>query len=140
MGPYFTRRGRSKGTVVIGAVAGDHHALPGAMLADLLRDAGYEPDDLGANTPASSFVDATRSADRLVAVLVGATMDDHDASMREVIKALRDAGVRVAILAGGHGVRDEAHARDLGADRWTGRDAAAAVRAVRELSDEKTTG
>ena len=130
MGPYFARRGRSKGTVVLGAAPGDYHALPGAMLADLLRVSGFDPDDLGANTPPSSFVEAAASADRLVAVLVGATLDGHDDSIREVIGALRVAGVRAVILTGGHGVPDEAHARALGADGWTGRDAVTAVETV----------
>ena len=135
MGPYFARRGRSKGTVVLGAAPGDYHALPGAMLADSLRIAGYTPDDLGANTPSSSFVDAATSADRLVAVLVGATLDGDDDPIRDVIAALRDAGVTSPILTGGHGVRDEAHARSLGADGWTGRDAHAAVLAVHAVAE-----
>jgi len=130
MGPYFARRGRSKGTVVLGAAPGDHHSLPGAMLADLLRVAGFDPDDLGANTPPASFVDAATTADRLVAVLVGATMATHDDAIRDVVSALRGAGVRVAILTGGHGVRDDARALSLGADGWTGLDAATAVEAV----------
>ena len=133
MGPYFARRGRSKGTVILGAVPGDHHALPGAILADLLRVQGFQPDDLGANTPSSSFVDAARSADRLVAVLVGATIDVGDDVIGGVIGVLRASDAAPVILTGGHAIRDEAHALHLGADGWTGRDARSAVAAVQSF-------
>jgi methanogenic corrinoid protein MtbC1 len=130
LGPQFARRGKSRGTVVMGAVAGEWHALPGLMLADVVRARGFEPLDLGANTPAVSFVEAAQSADRLVAVLVGATTSDSDEALRDVISALRGAGVSVPILAGGRALRDEAHALALGVDAWSGHDASTALAAV----------
>jgi methanogenic corrinoid protein MtbC1 len=130
LGPQFARRGKSRGTVVMGAVAGEWHALPGLMLADVVRARGFEPLDLGANTPAVSFVEAAQSADRLVAVLVGATTSDSDEALRESISALRSAGVSVPILAGGRALRDEAHALALGVDAWSGYDASMALAAV----------
>ena len=39
LGPRFARRGRSRGSVVLGAPAGESHALPVAIVADLLRAA-----------------------------------------------------------------------------------------------------
>ncbi len=67
LGPRFARRGRKRGTVVVGAPAGEQHALPSAILADLLRGVGFEVLDMGANTPAASFVETAREANRLVA-------------------------------------------------------------------------
>ena len=58
LGPMFARRGRRRGTVVLGAPPGDLHSLPSAMVADELRAARFEVVDLGANTPAESFVGA----------------------------------------------------------------------------------
>ena len=56
LGPRFARRGRKRGTVVVGAPAGEQHGIPSAILADLLRGVGFEVLDMGANTPAASFV------------------------------------------------------------------------------------
>jgi hypothetical protein len=39
LGPLFTRRGRTRGTVVLGAPSGDHHSLP-VRCRDLLRGLG----------------------------------------------------------------------------------------------------
>jgi methanogenic corrinoid protein MtbC1 len=64
----FTRRGRRRGTIVLGAAAGDPHGLPGALLADPLRGRGFAVIDLGPDTPADAFVDAATHADGLVAL------------------------------------------------------------------------
>ena len=61
LGPQFTRPRTRRGTVLVGFVEGEHHSLPGAMLADLLRAAGFDAVDLGAETPPDPFVDAARS-------------------------------------------------------------------------------
>ena len=65
LGPRFTQdRGRKRGTVVLGAVAGEMHALPNAMVADLIRGVGFEVTDLGANTPPESFVEMAQTTPR----------------------------------------------------------------------------
>lgn len=130
LGPRFARRGRSRGAVVLGAAPGELHGLPGAILADLLRGAGFEPLDLGANVPADSFVETVAGADRLVAVLIGATTSGRDDALRDVVAALRAAGVSVPVLVGGRAVRDAEHARRLGADGWSSEDAPGALAAV----------
>ena len=122
LGPRFARRGRKRGTVVLGAVAGDTHALPGAILADLLRGRGFDVVDLGADTPAESFVDAARHANRLVAVLVGATTSGQERVVKRTVTLLHAADLASPVLVGGFGVDDEEHARSLGADGWTGHD------------------
>src|SRR4029077_16129609 len=66
LGPRFARRGRKRGTVVVGAPAGEQHALPSAILADLLRGVGFEVLDMGANTPAASFAETAKEANRLL--------------------------------------------------------------------------
>jgi methanogenic corrinoid protein MtbC1 len=130
LGPRFARRGRKRGTVVLGAVAGERHAIPGAILADLLRGRGFEVIDLGADTPAESFIDATRHANRLVAVLVGAITPGQDRVIKRTVAALHAAEIGVPVLVGGPGIADEAHARSLGADGWTGHDGDHACSAV----------
>lgn len=130
LGPRFARRGRSRGTVVLGAAPGEPHALPGALLSDLLRGAGFATLDLGADVPAASFAETAVAADRLVAVLIGATSSGHDQAMREAIASVRRAGVSAPVLVGGRAVADASVARRLGADGWTGLDATSAVAAV----------
>jgi excisionase family DNA binding protein len=131
LGPRFARPGRTRGTVVIGAPAGEQHALPCALLADLVRAAGFDAVDLGANTPAESFESTARGSDGLVAVLVGVTTSGLEAAVRRTVGALRATGVPV--LVGGAAVRDDRHARSLGADGWTGRTAADALETVESL-------
>jgi methanogenic corrinoid protein MtbC1 len=126
----MARRGRKRGTIVLGAVAGEEHGLAGAILADLIRGAGFDVIDLGANSPADSFVDAARGASRLVAVVVGAITSGRDAAVKRAVAELHRSGVTAAVLVGGPGIDDEEHARRLGADGWTGHDARRAVGAI----------
>ena len=51
LGPRFTRRGRKRGSVVLGAAPGDDHSIPCSIVADLLRQARFEVLDLGATSP-----------------------------------------------------------------------------------------
>ena len=67
-------------------------ACPGPSWPTSCRVAGFEPLDLGANTPAVSFAETALDADRLVAVLIGATTLWRDAAVRKVVLTLRRAG------------------------------------------------
>jgi excisionase family DNA binding protein len=134
LGPRFARRGRTRGTVVIGAPAGERHALPSAMLADLLRDAGFAVVDLGADAPPESFADAAASAPRLVAVCIGISRDGLADAMKATVRALEDAGVDAPIVIGGAAVTDADEARRLGATHWSGGGAAAAVATIDGLA------
>ena len=108
--------------MLVGSVAGETHALPSAILADILRGAGFEVIDLGANTPPVSFAEAARRAHRLIAVLIGATVAGLDQQLADTIAAIRAAQADVPILVGGAAV-DRALAVRLGADGWSGSDA-----------------
>lgn len=130
LGPRFARRGRTRGTVVIGEPAGEQHSLPSAILRDLLRGAGFRVVDLGADTPTASFVESCRAAERLVAVVVGVTVPGRDAVLRATVRALRNETFEAPILLGGAGIEGQEHALRLGADGWSGRDGRMAVEAV----------
>jgi methanogenic corrinoid protein MtbC1 len=115
LGPRFARRGRKRGTVVVGAPAGDQHGVPVALAADLLRGAGFTVVDLGADTPAASFVDAGRSADRLIGVGINATGEGHEDAVAEAVDAVkRELGCPVVV--GGQAIADHATDRAFGAD------------------------
>jgi len=131
LGPRFTRRGKKRGTVVLGAVAGERHEIPAAMVADQLRGAGFEVVDLGADTPASSFVAAAR-AHRPLCVLLSVTGSGHETVVTATVAALRSE-TGAALCVGGAAVPDEPAALALGSDRWTGTDARQVVAAVESL-------
>ena len=135
LGPRFTRPGRKRGTVVVGAVAGERHEIPGAIVADLLRGAGFEVVELGADTPADSFVASAEEHDPLC-VLVSVTGSGHERSVTRTVRALR-AAVETTVLVGGAAVPDEAAARAMGSERWTGDDARDVVAAVEALAADR---
>jgi excisionase family DNA binding protein len=131
LGPRFNRRGRKRGLVVLGAVAGERHEIPVAMVADQLRGEGFEVADLGADTPAASFVAAAKRLEPLC-VLVSVTGTGHEAAVAEAVSSVR-AETDAALFVGGAAVPDEKTAVALGSDRWTGVDARQVVAAVEEL-------
>jgi excisionase family DNA binding protein len=133
VGPLFAQRGRKRGTILVGTAAGDPHALPSAILADVLRGARFEVLDLGANTPPESFAQSARGPDRLVAVLIGATTTGQLRRLARSVDAVRTVRPETPILLGGAAVAGETAASRLGADGWSGHDADQAVAAVEAL-------
>ena len=119
LGPRFARRGRSRGTVVVGAPAGEDHSLPIAMLADLVRGAGWDVSDLGADLPDDAWLSAVAHVDHLSAVGVSVTVTDRLPAAAVLLAALRGAVDPSVLLAvGGAAVHDIDQARALGADVW----------------------
>ena len=118
LGPRFVRRGRTRGSVLVGGPAGERHSLATAMLADLIRSHGWEVSDLGADTPDASFVHAALDEPDLVAVAVSVSTAESLASARSVLTALRAALPDVLLVVGGGAIRDEAQAKELGADAF----------------------
>lgn len=119
LGARCARRGRTKGTVVLGGPQGETHALAVSMLADVIRLSGYEVFDLGADTPADSFVSAVRNVDSLVAVGVSCFTDLSKDSAQEAIASLREViDESVVVFLGGASIPDLETAQSLGADEW----------------------
>ena len=109
LGPRFTRRGRHRGTIVVGAPAGDAHGIPVMLMADLLRGRGFDVVDLGANTPPGAFGRAAAGVDRLVAVGICATLTGNDAAIAEAVAAIAEHADSPVVL-GGRGVNHETDA------------------------------
>ena len=126
LGPRFARRGVSRGSVLLAAPQGELHALPVALAADLVRGAGFDAEDLGADLPHESLVTAARRTQRLVAVALAATTADNRRGLQEAVRCLRAEMGDVPVFVGGSGAPDEGAALRLGADGW-GRDGAALV-------------
>jgi excisionase family DNA binding protein len=123
LGPRFVRRGVSRGSVLLAAPQGDLHGLPVALAADLVRGAGFDAEDLGADVPHDSLVEAACRTQRLVAVALAATTSDNRSGVRQAVRYLHGALGATPVLLGGGAVPDEDAARRLGADGW-GRDGA----------------
>jgi methanogenic corrinoid protein MtbC1 len=136
IGHRLSRRGRTRGGVVVGTPVGELHGLPVAMLADLLRSGGWEVMDLGCDLPAESFVNAARDADRLTALGISVTNGDNVANVQATVRALRDAFPDTPILMGGLAVATETLALELGADHWA-RDGIAALQILDDITSKK---
>jgi excisionase family DNA binding protein len=135
LGSRCVRRGRSRGTILLGAVAGEQHSLALAILGDLLRLEGWEVSDLGANTPVESFAVVAPTIDDLVAIGVSAMHPQNLEQCAATCARLRQADLGVPIVVGGQAVRDAEHARELGADAYAS-DAASMLALLTELVDE----
>jgi excisionase family DNA binding protein len=118
IGPRFARRGRSRGVVIVASPLGEHHALPLAMLSDLLRLEGWEVTDLGANLPAASVVYVLGDTPDAVAVGVSASSGASFEAISEMCAAIRQERSDLLIIVGGGAIRDSEHAVTLGADDW----------------------
>jgi excisionase family DNA binding protein len=135
IGPQFAKRGRKRGTVVLGAPAREHHDLPVSMLADLVREASFRVSDLGANLPTESFVEFVVETTDLVAVGVSVTARGNDEQVSELVAALRKA-TSAPVVLGGAGIDDQAAATVLGADYFAS-SGPEAVRRFDELATQK---
>jgi methanogenic corrinoid protein MtbC1 len=118
LGPRFVRRGRKRGTILVGTPPEDVHGLPTALMTDLLKGRGFEVFDLGANVPSDSWVSTVVGLPRLSAIGLCATTSENDAAVRETIAALHRVTV-VPIVLGGNAIRSAAHASGLGADAYS---------------------
>lgn len=118
LGARFRRRRRSRGTVVLGAPPGELHALPIAIIADLLRLDAFTVLELGADVPPDAFAVAAERAERPAVVGLGVTRIDHIDAARQVVAAVRDAAPDVPVLVGGQAVRSAEVAAVLGVDAW----------------------
>ena len=121
IGSRFARRGVTKGTVIMGAPAGEEHTLMIAMVADIVRYEGWNVFDLGANLPAHAFAAAVERTDDVVAVCVVVTVAKSlpaAAKAIQAIKAISPDGV--PCFVGGAAVQSKVQAVALGADEWTG--------------------
>lgn len=100
----FRPPGRRRGSVVLGAIAGDTHGLPSAMLADMLEAEHIGVIDLGANTPAASFVEVATEVDDLVGVGIVASLQSVVAAGAQACVALKEQLPHALTVLGGAGV------------------------------------
>ncbi|MBN2025383.1 MAG: corrinoid protein [Actinobacteria bacterium] len=123
----------SKGKVLLATVKGDLHDIGKNIVGLMLRGAGYEVLDLGADVDGNKILEKVRDAapDILgLSALLTTTMLE----MKEVIDALESEGLRgdVKVMVGGAPLTPQ-FAEKIGADAY-GKDAIAAVRLADSLA------
>ena len=124
---------RSLGKVVIGTVKGDLHDIGKNLVGVMLKGAGFEVIDLGANVEPERFV-ATAEAEGAQVVGLSALLTTTMAGMKDVVTLLKDRGLdgRVKVIVGGAPL-SQAFADSIGADGY-GYDASNAVTLVKRLT------
>jgi excisionase family DNA binding protein len=132
LGARFTTRGPKRGSVVLGTPPNELHGLTTAIAANVLRGAGFEVVDLGADVPADAFGSAVSKTPRALAVAVGVTTGNHDRSIRAIVRAVHKVSPGLPVLVGGAAIADGDHAARLGAV-WSGRDARSLGEAIEDL-------
>ncbi len=105
-----------RGSIVVGTVKGDVHDLGKNIVVMLLKGAGYNVIDLGVDVSAAKFIDAITENN---APLVGMSvlLTGCQEGMKDIITAVRAAGLGVKIVIGGNYV-DETVRNYVGADYY----------------------
>ena len=122
----------TQGTVVIGSVRGDLHDIGKNLVGIMLKGAGFEVVDLGADVHAERFVDAA-VAERASIIGMSALLTTTMTVMKDVVDLVTARGLRssIKIMVGGAPVSAD-FAREIGADAYA-YDAASAVDRARAL-------
>lgn len=116
---------RPQGTAVLGTVSGDLHDIGKNLVGMMWKGASLEVVDLGVNVPPARFVEAVREHDARI-VGMSALLTTTMGGMKDVVAALRSAGLdHVKVIVGGAPVTEE-FAREIGADAYAANAAAAA--------------
>ena len=131
--PLLLRDGiPSLGKVVIGSVKGDLHDIGKNLVGIMLKGAGFEVIDLGADVHAERFVDTAQAGGASI-IGMSALLTTTMAVMKDVVDLVTARGLRssIKIMVGGAPVSAE-FAREIGADAYA-YDAASAVDRARAL-------
>jgi len=123
---------KMRGKIAIGTVEGDLHDIGQNLVSMMLEGAGFEVINLGAETPADTFVESVKE-NKPDIVGMSALLTTTMLHMPEVIDALKEAGLRdqVRVMIGGAPVTQE-YADEIGADGYAP-DAASAVKLAKSL-------
>ena len=105
------------GKIVIGTVKGDLHDIGKNLVASMLEGCGFEVINLGVDVPKERFVQALRDSGARI-LCISALLTTTMGYMKDVIDAVREAGLDVKIMVGGAPVNAE-FAASIGADGYS---------------------
>jgi 5-methyltetrahydrofolate--homocysteine methyltransferase len=122
----------TQGKVVIGTVKGDLHDIGKNLVGIMLKGAGFEVVDVGADVRPEVFVD-TAEAEGASVVGLSALLTTTMTGMKDVIELVKSRGLqdKIKVIVGGAPL-SKAFADEIGADAY-GYDASNAVDLVKEL-------
>ncbi len=118
------------GKLIIGTATGDLHDIGKNLVAMMLKGAGFDVIDLGVDVSVEKFIEQAKSTGAQI-VGMSALLTTTMPSMEEVVKALKQAGIRAKVIIGGAPVT-QAYADKIGADGYAA-DAAEAVTVAKGL-------
>jgi 5-methyltetrahydrofolate--homocysteine methyltransferase len=121
-----------KGVVVIGAVKGDLHDIGKNLVAMMLKGAGYRIVDLGIDVAPERYVEAAR-AEGAGIIACSALLTTTMAQMKNLVEAVREAGLGIPVIIGGAPVTKE-FADRIGAQGYAPDAGGAAQEVARLLS------
>lgn len=123
---------KSLGKVVMGTIQGDLHDIGKNITAMLLRGAGFEVIDLGADVPIEKFIETARK-EKADMVGMSALLITTMVNMKPVIEGLKEAGLKddIKVIVGGAPVTRD-YAEQIGADGYA-EDAASGVDVAKQL-------
>ncbi|NQU76308.1 MAG: cobalamin B12-binding domain-containing protein, partial [Planctomycetes bacterium] len=118
------------GRVVTGTVRGDMHDIGKNLVGMMLQGAGFAVVDVGIDVQAEKFVQAVKDSGAPI-LAMSALLTTTMPQMAEVIKAIKQAQVKVKTMIGGAPVT-QSYADEIGADGYAP-DAASAADLALEL-------
>lgn len=127
----------SLGRVVIATVEGDIHDIGKSLVATMLSANGFEVIDEGAGVPVSRLIERAREVDADL-VCASALLTTTMPRQRELVNAVRSAGLRAKVMVGGAPVT-RGWAEQIGADGHAD-NALSAVNVARTLVGHRATG
>ena len=129
--PHLAKAGvKPRGIVVIGTVKGDLHDIGKNLVAMMLRGNGYKIVDLGVDVAPEKYLDAAK-AHGAGAIALSALLTTTMVQMKNVIEAVKTAGLAIPVVIGGAPVTRD-YADQIGA-RGYAPDAASAVEEIGRL-------
>ena len=131
LSPVLTQRDmKAAGTVVMGTAKGDIHDVGKSIVGVMLEGAGFMVTDIGVDVGPDKFVEAAKENNADI-IGVSALLTTTIMGMKDVIKAMKEAGLKARVMVGGASVTQE-FADEIGADGYAP-DAPSAVKKAKEL-------
>jgi len=121
---------KAGGTVVMGTAKGDIHDVGKSIVGVMLEGAGFMVTDIGVDVGPDKFVEAAKENNADI-IGVSALLTTTIMGMKDVIKAVKEAGLKAKVMVGGASVTQE-FADEIGADGYAP-DAPSAVKKAKEL-------
>lgn len=105
------------GTVVIGTVKGDLHDIGKNLVASMLEGRGFKVINLGADVSKEKFIEAAKENNADI-ICLSALLTTTMGYMKEIVDAVRAAGLNIRIMVGGAPLNAE-YAALIGADGYS---------------------